>query len=354
MSWIEQLPSGGYRLVDRVKINGKIRKISVPLDRDTPQAKRKAREDLDQKIREASQPVTEMPLQQAIDEYFKIKQCRESTKKAQRTILNRAVKILGPETRLSALSHGMIMRAFALSDIKPHTMNQTIGMFKTFTKWLYFMEYTQTDVGDRIQKLKDDRKEKDPEELYLEQNRLRELLDQLNGMDQMAYYMTRFLALTGLRIGEATALLPEDIGDKYISINKAYDEMNCNVSVPKTKTSIRQIFIQPELRELITEYLKWRNLDMMAYGLRPSTLFYSRRGGFYSERLYNYALPSHIHPHMLRHTHVALLAEQGMSLEAIARRLGHDGTQTTKKVYYHVTEKQKQKDEEKMASIRIL
>jgi integrase len=57
---------------------------------------------------------------------------------------------------------------------------------------------------------------------------------------------------------------------------------------------------------------------------------------------------------MLRHTHVALLAEQGMSLEAIARRLGHDGTQTTKKVYYHVTEKQKQKDEEKMASIRIL
>ena len=354
MSWIEQLPSGGYRLVDRVKINGKIRKISVPLDRDTAQARRKAREDLDQKIREASQPVTEMPLQQAVDEYFKMKSCRESTKMAQRTILNRAVKILGSETRLSALSHGMIMRAFSLADVPAHTMNQTIGMFKTFTKWLYFMEYTQTDVGDRIQKLKDDRPEKDPEELYLEPDRLRELLDQLNGMDQMAYYMTRFLALTGLRIGEATALLPEDIGDKYISINKAYDEMNCNVSVPKTKTSIRQIFIQPELRELITEYLKWRNLDMMAYGLRPSTLFYSRRGGYYSERLYNHALPSHIHPHMLRHTHVAFLAEQGMSLEAIARRIGHNGTEITRRVYYHVTEKQKEKDECVMASIRIL
>jgi integrase len=248
----------------------------------------------------------------------------------------------------------MIMRAFSMADVKPHTMNQTIGMFKTFSKWLYYMEYTQMDVGDRIQKLKDDRPGKDPEELYLESDRLRELLDQLNGMDQMAYYMTRFLALTGLRIGEATALLPEDIGDRYISINKAYDEMICAVSAPKTKTSIRQIFIQPELRELINEYLKWRNLDMMAYGLRPSTLFYSRRGGFYSERLYNYALPKGIHPHILRHTHVALLAEQGMTLEAIARRLGHDGTQTTKRVYYHVTEKQKQKDEEKMTSIRIL
>ena len=158
--------------------------------------------------------------------------------------------------------------------------------------------------------------------LYLEQKQLKNLLDQLNGKDQMAYYMTRFLALTGMRIGEASALTPEDVGDKYISITKAYDNMTYTVSVPKTKTSIRQIYIQPELRELLNEYLKWRNLDMMAYGLRPPTLFYSRRGGYYIERLYNRALPPGIHPHMLRHTHVALLAEQGMSLEAIARRLG--------------------------------
>ena len=348
--WVEQTKNG-LRAVERYKIDGKYKRLSVSIDRDTSQARRKAREELDQKIREASQPVTEMTLEQAVDEYFKIKQCRESTKKAQKTILNRAVAILGPETRLSALSHGTVMRAFLLSDFKAHTLNQTIGMFKTFSKWLYNMEYTETDVGDRLQKLKDDRKGKDPEELYLEPDRLRELLDQLNGMDQMAYYMTRFLALTGMRIGEASALTPEDVGDKYISITKAYDNMTYTVSVPKTKTSIRQIYIQPELRELLNEYLKWRNLDMMA---RPSTLFYSRRGGYYIERLYNRALPPDIHPHMLRHTHVALLAEQGMSLEAIARRLGHDGTQTTKKVYYHVTEKTKKKDEEKMAQIRLL
>ena len=354
MAWIEQLPSGGFRLVDRVKIDGKIRRISVPLDRDTPQARRKAREELDQKIKESSQPVTEMPLSQAVDEYLKTKSCRESTRKSNRTILKRAIKILGPDTRLSALSHGMIMRAFSLADIPVHTLNQTIGLFKTFTKWLYFMEYTQTDVGDRLQKLKDDRPEKSPEDLYLEPDRLRELLDQLNGMDQMAYYMTRFLALTGLRIGEATALLPEDIDDKYITINKAYGQMICAVSVPKTKTSIRQIYIQPELAEMLAEFKQWRNLDMMAYGLRPTTLFYSRRGGYYTERLYNYALPSYVHPHMLRHTHVALLAEQGMSLESIARRLGHDGTQITRKVYFHVTEKMKEKDELALSKIRIL
>ena len=354
--WVEQLRNG-FRLVDRINIDGKMKRVSVHLDRDTPQARRKATEELNEKIRtlaHAEEKTSEIALEQAMDEYLKTKSCRESTRKSNRTILNRALNILGPDTRISDLSHGMIMRAFSLADAPAHTMNQTICLFRTFTKWLYFMEYTSTDIGSRLQKLKDDRKEKNPEELYLEPDQLRELLNQLDGMDQMAYYMTRFLVLTGLRIGEATALLPDDIGERYISITKAYDGMNCEVSVPKTKTSIRQIFIQPELRELINEYLKWRNLNMMAYGLRPATLFYSQRGGYYSERLYNNALPSHIHPHMLRHTHVALLAEQGMSLEAIARRLGHDGTQTTRKVYYHVTEKQKQKDEERMAQIRIL
>ena len=43
-----------------------------------------------------------------------------------------------------------------------------------------------------------------------------------------------------------------------------------------------------------------------------------------------------------------------LSLEAIARRIGHKGTATTKAVYYHVTEKQRQKDEEKMAQIKLL
>ena len=95
--WIEKTKSG-LRAVERYIIDGKYKRLSVSIDRDTAQARRKAREELDQKIREASQPVTEMQLQQAVDEYFKIKQCRESTKRAQKTILNRAVKILGPET----------------------------------------------------------------------------------------------------------------------------------------------------------------------------------------------------------------------------------------------------------------
>ena len=42
-------------------------------------------------------------------------------------------------------------------------------------------------------------------------------------------------------------------------------------------------------------------------------------------------------PHSLRHTHTSLLAEVGVSLEAIMERLGHTDDDTTKNVYLHVT-----------------
>lgn len=50
----------------------------------------------------------------------------------------------------------------------------------------------------------------------------------------------------------------------------------------------------------------------------------------------------HIHAHMLRHTHVSLLAEtRKVSLTDIQARLGHSSDETTRRVYLHITEKSK-------------
>ena len=54
------------------------------------------------------------------------------------------------------------------------------------------------------------------------------------------------------------------------------------------------------------------------------------------------AYPKHMHAHMLRHTHVSLLAEtRKVSLTDIQARLGHSNDRITKEVYLHVTEKSK-------------
>lgn len=49
----------------------------------------------------------------------------------------------------------------------------------------------------------------------------------------------------------------------------------------------------------------------------------------------------------------AMLAEAGVPLEAISRRLGHADSKITREVYYHVTEKMKEKENEMIKKVRI-
>ena len=57
---------------------------------------------------------------------------------------------------------------------------------------------------------------------------------------------------------------------------------------------------------------------------------------------------------MMRHTHVALLAEQGVSLDAISRRLGHSDSQITRDIYFHVTKKMQERENLQLKKIKIL
>lgn len=348
--WIEKTKSG-LRAVERYKVNGKWKRLTVPIEKDTPQARRRAMEALEEKSKATTQDATDTPLNRLAELYLEKKDCRESTRISLRGQFKNVYKIIDPETSIKELTSRSVRRMFLTSDLPPQTVNRAMAAFRTFASWLSDLEYTEENIGSKLTPIKYLTKEKDPETLYLEPDRLKDILSNLSGMP---YYMTRFLALTGLRIGEAAALTTEDLDERYIHITKAYSDHSHTITAPKNPTSVRDIYVQPELRELLSEYLEWRRLDMMAYGIRPATLFYSRTGTIYQERYYRAVLHKFgVHPHMLRHTHVALLAEQGMTLEAIARRLGHSGTAITRKVYYHVTEKQKAKDEKAMEAIRI-
>ena len=97
----------------------------------------------------------------------------------------------------------------------------------------------------------------------------------------------------------------------------------------------------------------------MAYKIRTDLLFFSRSGTYIRDAnllrmLSKVKCPKHLHPHIFRHTHTALLAEQGVSLDAIARRLGHADSNITKRIYFHVTKKIKKLDENALDKVSIL
>ena len=56
----------------------------------------------------------------------------------------------------------------------------------------------------------------------------------------------------------------------------------------------------------------------------------------------------------MRHTHVALMAEQGVDFETISRRLGHANSKITREIYSHVTKKVREQDNQKIKNVQLL
>ena len=188
-----------------------------------------------------------------------------------------------------------------------------------------------------------------------------------NGINKYIYPLCLTLVYTGLRIGEACALIWDNVDFERHTITveatlytKTYSKNDYKRTAPKTKSSTRVILIGDYLTNVLKQ---WRK-DQLALRILYSTqnkhaefdfVFtkYITRYQFEYPILMKYVqslfrkinaentFSKHIHPHLLRHTHVSLLAEAGVSLEVIQERLGHSSSRITRKIYLHITNKAK-------------
>lgn len=351
--WIEKTKTG-LRLCDRYKgVDGRMHKASVSLAKDTPQARKKASEELLNRIAINCANVDNPSFKWLVTRYLDAKDAKPSTIMNYTNAFKQMELIFG-DVLINKMTAPYIKRKLSESGKAPKTLNRYLTLLHDFLAWCADQGYIE--VIPQVKKFLDKSPKKDPSQEYLEADELRDVLNQVEG--SLTYYMIKFLSLTGCRIGEASALTVNDIDNKYIHITKAYKIEN-GVSTPKTASSVRDIYIQPELKELLKEYKEWRLLYMMAHKIRTDLLFFSSRGTYITElnlnkRLKHIKCEKNLHPHIFRHTHTALLAEQGLSLELIARRLGHVDSTITKRIYFHVTEKIKEKDENALDKVSIL
>lgn len=198
------------------------------------------------------------------------------------------------------------------------------------------------------------------ENKFVEASELKELVA---GMTVVEWkLLTEFLALSGLRFGEAAALNTSDVDlkNRKIHVTKTYDNVADIVTSPKTPCSVRDVYIQDELltvcRNVLLCYHKGTvvtfstaffpgttkehiNFDCYAKYLRET-----------SERI----IGRRITPHTLRHTHASLLMEQGVDIDSISKRLGHNDSRVTKEIYLHVTKKLENKRNEQLRELKIL
>ena len=271
--------------------------------------------------------------------------------------LNTIVRLLGPDTLVDRLSAPYVAERL---DAEPTTYNERLKRFKAWIRWAYRMDLV-TDIryiDKLIPKKTDPVRVKDAGK-YLEHEEISALLE---GMKVERWkLLTEFLILSGLRIGEAVALEDSDVGD-VIHVVKTYNPNLHQISTTKTATSTRDVDVQPELMDCIRRIRHFVRCEELQFGYRSDLFFPAFGGGYIVYDVYSKyfrenteaILGRRLSPHALRHTHTAMLAEAGVPLETISRRLGHSDSKITREVYMHVTDNMRQRDRERIQQVKIL
>ena len=366
--WIEPTETGKYKYVERYEdpMTGKMRKTSVTLPTNRKKDENIAREVLRQRIRKLTiQAIrnTDVTLKELCEAYTKAQKetVKEQTAMYNERKLKTVQKLLGPSTLVSALNAPYVRRS--LKSDRPETYNERLTRFKALMRWGYREELVQ-DISylEKLPRAKAPTAKERDKDKYLEKDELKKLLAGMKNEDWKL--LTRFLALSGLRIGEALALNEADIDfhERRIHVCKTLIRDTQTISTPKTETSTRFVSMQDELYECCLDVIKRKWKIFQITGKRSGLFFpdanrnyicydvYSKYFRENTERIIGRRLTVHA----LRHTHVALLAENGIPLDVISRRLGHANSNVTKDIYFHVTKQLAKQDAYLIKKIKIV
>ena len=353
--WVEKTKQGKYKFVERYTcpLTGKQKRASVTYSKNTASTRKLAAAELAEKIKEKERLITSdnITLGELAEYYLeaKAKEVKRSTLDTTNlTVANLLRKVDNNllASKINAINIKPILEELTKSDVK---------RLKMVLSWSYKQGYLIEPVHLKIPNKKAP-KEAGSKKLYLEKEELKEVIKELDKTADtysqlISRYLAEFLALTGIRFGEAVALLETDIEDHRLAINKTI--YKGEAGPPKSEASNRIIVLNKRAIKIIKEVTFLKRINR----IESPIVFSSCQGRYYSNKLFNYNLKKineELYPHIFRHTHASLLAEQGVALEAIQRRLGHSSGEITKEIYIHITEKQKAQEEKLFKELDIL
>jgi integrase len=159
--------------------------------------------------------------------------------------------------------------------------------------------------------------------------------------------MWRLLIGSGLRLGEATALLATDFQldavTPSVRIMKAWQEMEDGwaVGAPKTKKARRTVALAPSTVEAIRERVESAPKGKPVFSISPTTTVYPQHRQWLDEwyaavKAADLGLDQRPRIHDLRHGHASICIAGGMNLFELAARLGHASILTTTNTYGHL------------------
>lgn len=161
----------------------------------------------------------------------------------------------------------------------------------------------------------------------------------INVVDNKVYKtLFTMLYITGCRIGEAVAIHKDDINvsDETLSISKSITKKGNYIwkeTTTKNKSSVRTIYIPRTLIDNLLEVCSMSDGDYVFFGERPLP-FQTIRNQL--NRNCKISGVKKIRVHDFRHSCASLLISHGVSVVAVAKRLGHASIEQTLNTYSHM------------------
>ena len=238
--WVEDLANGKYKYCERyTDTKGKIRKVSVTLDKNSSRAQNEASrllynkidaklEKEKQKIEDEQNKIASITFWEVQDEYFSI---YEETVKAKTASLRDTAKkkirsLVSEETLLSDVNSVFILEIleklyykenYSYSYIK--TLKASFNMVLDYAiskEYLAVNPISNVKIKKKVLTLEQREKKK---EKYLERSELKQVIKDMAVIDKSTSLLIEFMSLTGLRFGECVAIQIKNIENNVLHIN---------------------------------------------------------------------------------------------------------------------------------------
>lgn len=314
----------------------------------------------DEQKKTGEAPAKKITVQQLFEEYLNVKQyeVKETTVDKYKQNFEYYILPTFKEIRIDRLNAKMLQDwklSMEQKGLSLNTKKHAYGDFRAMLNYAVRMEYIPKNPITKIGTFKDKLTIKKDMDFYTAQEfqqfisaakkvaKKKETKDKdLSEWDFFVFFNIAFY--TGLRKGEIHALKWSDINGSYLSVKRSITQRLRGVgdveAPPKNQSSIRTLQMPLPLIKALNEHKKRQEKlknfsdDFRICGggrcLRDATV--QRRNELYS------ALSEikTIRIHDYRHSHVSVLANEGINIQEVARRLGHSRIEMTWNTYSHL------------------
>lgn len=367
--WVETTPNGKFKYCEQYidNLTGKKKKVSTTFPKNTRETRSKAQKILLSKIAkkqsDENKEIISITFEKLTEKWLDVykHQIRSSTLVSVESHLGLLKEIIGTDTIVHKITPIFLNKKIEELMFQEDGISQSYATtLKSRLNKIFDFAITHGHLkSNPVENMKIPRKKKATtkvNDFFFEDDELERFMSYLKEHNYRYYLLCQWLYLNGLRGGEGLAMKKTDIviteNEQYCKVNGTLEYHGKNIAEQsksnetKTKAGIREVDLSSKAVEIYYEALKLsKDSDFLFSTSRGTPIQVSALNTYFrqhKERM-GFSEDKRISTHIFRHTHVSKLAEIGVPIYEIQKRVGHENSGITQDIYLHITGRMKEK-----------